>query len=71
MGGMFMGSDGWDDEEEGEMDPMAAMMGGEFLFVSCCDERHGAADIRRPACPAAGMGGFGDYEGAGDYGDEL
>jgi len=24
MGGMMMGSDGWDDEE----DPMAAMMGG-------------------------------------------
>ena len=27
MGGMMMGSDGWDDDEEG-MDPMAAMMGG-------------------------------------------
>lgn len=27
MGGMMMGSDGWDDDEDGAMDPMAAMMG--------------------------------------------
>lgn len=27
MGGMMMGSDGWDDDEE-EEDPMAAMMAG-------------------------------------------
>ena len=27
MGGMMMGSDGWDDDEE-EMDPFGSMMGG-------------------------------------------
>ena len=26
MGGMFMGSDGWDEEEQGWQDPMQAMM---------------------------------------------